>query len=70
MATLSTKKRKSLPKSDFGIPSQRGYPMPDANHARDALSRAAAAKNSGRISQGTYDHIHAMAEAKLGHKGQ
>ena len=47
MARLTYAKRKSMPKSDFAVPSKRrggkgGYPIPDANHARDALSRVSA----------------------------
>ena len=34
MAELSTKKRNSEPKSDFGLPEERKYPMPDKSHAR------------------------------------
>jgi hypothetical protein len=50
MATLSNKKRQSLPKSSFALPgkgegkSGKGsgsYPIPDASHARNALSRVA-----------------------------
>jgi hypothetical protein len=66
MATLTTKQRKAEPKSDFGIPSTRSYPMPDANHARDAEGRAKQALDSGRISKSQYDHIIAMAHRKLG----
>lgn len=40
MAKLTTNKRKSLPKSDFGIPSKRAYPMPDKSHAANAKARA------------------------------
>lgn len=29
MAKLTTKKRSSLPKSDFGLPAEKKYPMPD-----------------------------------------
>lgn len=46
MARLTSGARKSLPKSDFAVPSARskgggkgGYPIPDASHARNALSR-------------------------------
>lgn len=39
---LTAADRHALPKSDFGLPGQRKYPLPDANHARAALSRAAA----------------------------
>lgn len=31
MAKLTSKQRKKLPKSDFGMPGERKYPMPDAN---------------------------------------
>lgn len=41
MATLSSKARKSLPSSDFAIPSKRAYPIEDQAHARDALGRVA-----------------------------
>lgn len=46
MAKLSTAQRKSLPKSDFGLPKKnaagRGsYPMPDKTHARIAKAYAA-----------------------------
>lgn len=48
MAILSTQQRKRLPSSDFALPgrgsgpSGKGsgsYPIPDASHARNALSR-------------------------------
>lgn len=43
MAKLSTKKRKSLPKKDFAVPSKApksgSYPIPDESHARNALAR-------------------------------
>lgn len=44
MAKLTYGQRKALPKSDFAVPSARnggkgGYPIPDAAHARNALSR-------------------------------
>lgn len=43
MAKLSTSQRKSLPTSDFAVPSKGkgsgSYPIPDASHARNALAR-------------------------------
>lgn len=33
---LTTEERKELPKSDFGIPENREFPMPDAVHVRAA----------------------------------
>lgn len=50
MAKLSTEQRKALPKSKFALPGKGegphgkgpgSYPIPDAAHARNALSRVA-----------------------------
>lgn len=41
MAILSSKKRKSLPTTDFALPATKEYPIPDLAHARNALSRVA-----------------------------
>jgi len=38
MARLTTKERKKLPKKDFALPGGK-YPINDAAHARNALSR-------------------------------
>ena len=46
MAKLSSGQRKKLSKSSFAIPSKApgsgSYPIPDASHARNALSRVSA----------------------------
>ena len=47
MADLSTKKRNSLSKSQFGLPEERKYPMPDKAHARNAKARAAQQEEKG-----------------------
>lgn len=48
MSKLTYSARKSIPKSDFAVPTKKnasnpagkgGYPIPDASHARNALSR-------------------------------
>lgn len=41
MAKLTARKRNSLATSSFALPESRGYPIPDLNHARNALARAA-----------------------------
>ena len=41
MAKLTTKQRKSLSSKSFVFPKSRKFPIEDAAHARDALSRAA-----------------------------
>jgi hypothetical protein len=42
MAKLTSATRNALPSSDFVFPKKRKFPIPDASHARDALSRAGA----------------------------
>lgn len=39
---LSTSARNDLPDSAFVFPKDRKYPIPDKNHARDALARVSA----------------------------
>ena len=39
MATLTAKQRDSLKDSDFVFPKTRQYPIPDEDHARNALAR-------------------------------
>lgn len=50
MAELSTRKRKAEPKSDFGLPDERKYPMPDKSHARNAKARASQQEEKGNLS--------------------
>ncbi|MFI6854497.1 hypothetical protein [Streptomyces sp. NPDC050416] len=38
---MTTRKRKSLPKSAFGVPSKRKYPLDTKGRARNALARVA-----------------------------
>jgi hypothetical protein len=42
MAKLTAAERDALPSSDFAIPEGRKYPIPDEEHARDALARVEA----------------------------
>lgn len=41
MAKLTTKRRKTLRKTQFALPNERKYPINDAAHARNALARVA-----------------------------
>lgn len=66
MAKLSSARRKTLPKSDFGLPGSRKYPMPDKSHAANAKARASQAVNAGRMSKTTEAKIDAKANRKLG----
>jgi hypothetical protein len=68
MAKLTTKKRNSLSKSTFGIPSERKYPMPDKSHAANAKARATQMVNKGKLSPSTAAKIKAKANKILGKK--
>ena len=70
MARLTTGRRKALPKSAFGLPGRRAYPMPDKAHAANAKARASQAVNSGRMSKSTEAKIDAKADRKLKRKGR
>ena len=60
MAELTEKKRKSLKPSQFGLPDEKKYPMPDKAHAGNAKARASQQQNKGRIT--------AAEEAKIDRK--
>lgn len=66
MAKLNSAERKSLPASDFGMPGQRKYPMPDKSHAGNAKARASQAVHAGKISVDTEKKIDAKANRVLG----
>lgn len=68
MAKLSTRSRKELPKSSFGEPGSRKYPMPDKAHARNAKARASMMEHEGKLSKGEERKIDAKADKKLGRK--
>lgn len=65
MAKLTAAKRKKIPKKEFGEPSSRKYPMPDRRHASLAKSYARQELERGKLSQGEFDKIEAMANKKL-----
>lgn len=66
MGLLTTKRRKSLPSSDFGLPGARAYPMPDKSHAANAKARASQQYNAGNLSASGKAKIDAKANRKLG----
>ncbi len=49
MAELTTKKRNAEPKSDFGLPDEHKYPMPDKSHAANAKARASQQAKKGNL---------------------
>jgi hypothetical protein len=66
MGILTAKKRKALPKSSFGEPGSRKYPMPDKAHAANAKSRDSEMENKGEMSESEKEHIFAKADKILG----
>jgi hypothetical protein len=66
MADLSTKKRNSLSKSQFGLPEERKYPMPDKAHARNAKARAAQQEEKGNLTAAEERKIDRKADRVLG----
>lgn len=65
MAVLSSKKRKSLPKSDFAGPN-RSYPIEDKKHAEAALMLI----NKGNLTPAEKKKVRAKAEKVLNHNGK
>lgn len=70
MAKLTAAKRKSLPKSEFGLPAKKAYPMPDASHAANAKARASQQVNAGRMSSSTEAKIDVKADRVMGKSGK
>ena len=69
MAKLTTKQRKAIPKSDFGIPSEKKYPMPDLAHAKNAKARAQQQYEKGNLSKSELLHIERMANKIIKRSG-
>jgi len=65
---LTTKTRKSLPKSEFGLPGERKYPMPDRAHAGNAKARASQEVKAGKLSKSSEAKIDAKANKILAKK--
>ncbi len=66
MAKLTTKGRKGLSESQFGLPGERKYPMPDKAHAVNAKARASQMVKRGKLSPGSAAKIRAKANKMLG----
>lgn len=68
MAKLHKGVRDLLPKTEFGLPGSRKYPMPDRSHAANAKARATQMVNKGKLSSSSAAKIRAKANRILGHK--
>lgn len=65
MATLSEKQRDRLKPSQFGLPEERKYPMPDEDHARNAKARAAQQQKEGNLTKAEKTRIDRKADRVL-----
>ncbi len=65
MAKLTTAKRKKIPKKEFGLPSEKKYPMPDRAHAANAKARASQMVKKGKLSVSDEKKIDAKANKIL-----
>lgn len=50
MAKLTASERKKIPKSKFGLPGTKKYPMPDKSHAVNAKARPTQMVKKGKLS--------------------
>lgn len=66
MSKLNAAARNTLPKSSFGLPGARKYPMPDASHAVNAKARATQQVAKGSLSPASAAKIRAKANMVLG----
>jgi hypothetical protein len=68
MGKLTAAKRKKIPKSEFGLPGSKKYPMPDRAHAANAKARATQMEKKGKLSPASKAKIDAKANKILGKK--
>lgn len=66
MGKLKAASRNKLSKSEFGMPGERKYPMPDASHAANAKARASQMESEGKLSESSKEKIDAKANKVLG----
>ena len=65
MPTLDEEDRDELKKSQFGLPDERKYPMPDKSHARNAKARASQQVKAGNLSKADEQKIDRKADSVL-----
>ena len=66
MAVLRAAERNRLRPEEFGLPSERKYPMEDKSHARNAKSRASEMEHKGRLSKSQEEQIDRKADRIIG----
>ncbi len=65
MSKLTYGEREHLPNRDFALPRERKYPIEDAAHARNALSRVSESLHRGNISISKANEVRSKAHAML-----
>ena len=65
MGILSAAMRKKEPASEFGLPGEKKYPMPDKAHAANAKARASQMVKAGKLPKSSKAKIDAKANAIL-----
>jgi hypothetical protein len=65
MAKLDAAERRAIPKSEFGLPGKRKFPMPDREHAANAKARATQGVKRGTLSEASAEKIRAKANRIL-----
>jgi hypothetical protein len=65
MPELDQKDRDKLKSSQYGLPDERKYPMPDKSHARNAKARASQQVDKGNLSKSDEAKIDRKADQIL-----
>ena len=65
MAKLTSQERRALPKSKFGLPGSKSYPINDRSHAANAKARATQQVKAGNLSPAAKAQIDAKANRVL-----
>lgn len=68
MGIINDAIRKKMPKDEFGLPTERKFPMPDKAHAINAEARATQQVAKGKLTQAQKMLIDAKARKVLGRK--
>ena len=65
MTKLTSKSRNKIPNSEFGLPSERKYPISDKSHAANAKARATQMVKKGKLSMASKAKIDKKADRML-----
>lgn len=65
---MKASRRKALPKSKFGLPGSRRYPVDTRRRAANAKARSTQQYKKGNLSKSSRDKVHAKANRVLKRK--